>query len=219
MRLNLLQHRLEALYDVSTAHRVEDFVLHDAALAQDLASSPRASQAPETLLVAQAEGCLELSLFLDSAMLDRLTRDSPMDALHDGNLADFLTALEGVSHFLYLVWCAERERRVTALEMELQAEVDKFVTAAALFRQQTGDALLSPLRRALFEQVGFRPDLGPELQQRYYEANRLAGRYCRVLERRYERAPAAPELVRELRRFYRMPKQDKIRYIENFDAR
>ena len=39
----------------------------------------------------------------------------------------FCLALEGVSHFLYLIWNASFDRSVTLLEMELQAEIDKFV--------------------------------------------------------------------------------------------
>ena len=46
------------------------------------------------------------------------------------NLADFWSALEGVSHFTYYAWNAARDKSVSLFELELQAEVDKFVTTS-----------------------------------------------------------------------------------------
>jgi len=47
-----------------------------------------------------------MSLYLDPALLQRLAREDPLTRLHAGNVADCWTALEGVSHFLYLAWNA-----------------------------------------------------------------------------------------------------------------
>jgi hypothetical protein len=74
--------------------------------------------------------------------------------------------------------------------------------------------MLGRLRRALFEDVRFRPDLPDHETDRYREANRLAARYCQALERRFDLPAHDPALVRELRRFYRMPRETKLRHIE-----
>ncbi len=82
---------------------------------------------------------MRLGLFIDRDVLERLARRDPLEALDEHNLPDFCTALEGVSHFHYLVWSLARGRNVSLLELELQAEVDKYATAVALMtRQQAG---------------------------------------------------------------------------------
>jgi hypothetical protein len=217
--LNALQAELERIYDISTPHRVVDFLLHDPAIACELARDPATRYRPETLLVSQSSDSLDVSLYLSRGLLARLERDNPTDSLHAGNLQDFWFAMEGVSHFMYLVWNATFERRITQLELELVAEVDKFITAVELLRQQHGNAPSRPLRRALFEDIRFRSSLGEEERQRYREANRLAARYCHMLEARYKLDADDPALMRELRRFYRMPRESKFHHIETGAAR
>ena len=79
-------------------------------------------------------------------------RRDPLEALDEGNLADYCTALEGVSHFHYLVWSLARGRNVSLLELELQAEVDKYASAVALLTRQRagrfpGGAACAAVRR------------------------------------------------------------------------
>ena len=58
-----------------------------------------------------------------------------MVRLNENNVADYWTALEGVSHFTYYAWNAARDKPVSLFELELQAEVDKFVTTGILLRE------------------------------------------------------------------------------------
>ena len=75
-----------------------------------------------------------MALYIDAAVLERLARRDPFDALTHENLADYLTAAEGVSHFVYVAWNTGHDKPVTLLELELQAEVDKYVLGAWLLR-------------------------------------------------------------------------------------
>lgn len=215
VKLNDIQTRLERTYDVSTPHRAEDFLLLDAKLANELTAGSDCRDCPERLLIAQSDEGVDVSLYLDRAILTRLSSHDPTEALHGGNLQDFLYALEGVSHFLYLTWNTRFKRRITLLELELQAEVDKFVTTAALIVQQRCRDALQPLWQALFENFRFRSDLGALERQRYHEANRLAAHYCDALRRRFHLMPGDAALAGELRRFYRMPQGQKIRHIQD----
>ena len=63
---------------------------------------------------------------MPEAVLRRLEATDPFERVTDDNLQDCCTALEGVSHFHYFVWSADRRRHVSLLELELQAEVDKY---------------------------------------------------------------------------------------------
>ena len=82
----------------------------------------------EQLLVCEEGGEMALALFIHPAVLQNLATHDPGHRLGEHNLGDFLLAVEGVSHFIYAAICARAERPVTQLELELQAEVDKYVT-------------------------------------------------------------------------------------------
>jgi len=101
-----------------------------------------------------------MSLYLDPELLERLDRADPMERLHDGNVADYWTALEGVSHFLYLAWNAGHDKPVSLLELEMQAEVDKYVASYWLMRRQFPDRFPAELLRLLFERTRIDPRLG-----------------------------------------------------------
>jgi hypothetical protein len=212
--LNALQAQLEHIYDVRAHMRVADFLISDPGLVRQLTVDWAQERSRETLLIRQEEDCLDLALYLDRALLEQLAHDNPTELLHDGNLAEFWFALEGVSHFLYLVWNAGFERTVTQLELELQAEIDKFVLTAALVYHQRGSADIRLLRSMLFEKTRLRKGLSGTQRQRYREANRLAARYCSVLEEKYLFIPHNGFVINELRRFYRMSQGHKIRHIQ-----
>ena len=208
-----LQQRLEDLYEVRTALDVNAFLVTDPRLAAILDTSRNARDVPEKLLVQQGEDELSVSLFLDEDLLRRLAEDSPARRLHEGNLGAFWTALEGVSHFVYLAWNAQHDRPVSKFELELQAEVDKYAMAAALLAEQRGGRLPEALHAILFEDAGFDPALGPEERERYTRASDYAGRYCGALHRHLIRSASGKRATRELRRFYRLSRRHKLNRI------
>ena len=148
-------------------------------------------------------------------MLSSLADSDPYIRLDLENLNDFLIALEGVSHFHYLVWSLARGRNVSLLELELQAEVDKYATAVALMTRQQAGRFPGALHARLFHAVSFLPQLDEISRHRYQEANRHAARFCRSLEERFLRVRRQrPELwLAELRRFFRRGHQEKIRQL------
>ena len=168
----------------------------------------------ERLLVAQDGDEVGISLFVHRDVLARLAVDPPSEALHEGNLEDFLTALEGVSHFLYLTWNAHHHRAVSLLELEMQAEVDKWVASALLLGAQRRGRVPARLRRRLFEECRIDATLDAEDASRYRDASFYAGKYCSGLEARFLRAGGLPALLRELRRFYRLVGREKLQRIE-----
>lgn len=215
MALALLQRQLERLYDVSVGHDVEDFVIHDAELAGRLENSLVPRPAPEKLLLHETDDSVDLALYLDRTLVERLRRDDPSVCLHAGNLSDFLTALEGVSHFLYLTWSVRHERTVSLLELELQAEIDKFILAALLLARERDGRVPAVLHSMLFEAPVFDPALSDELRERYRAANDYARRYCGWLQRRYMAGGRKSGMMSELRRFYRLGHHGKLAYIRH----
>jgi hypothetical protein len=202
--LDRVQRGLEALYRVETGVEVGDFMV-GRELRDQLVSARRPR---EQLLVSEAEGALELALFIDPGVLANLGAHDPARRLGEHNFGDFLLAIEGVSHFIYAVWCARAERPVSQLELELQAEVDKYVTC--LLTLEPEQARSTALRRRLFGDAIYEPDLDHDEHARYRAANDNAQRYTGWLEQAFVVPRKIPEMLAELRRFYRLGLAGKL---------
>ena len=141
---------------------------------------------------------------MEQSVVDHLRDDDPTQRLHDGNPPDFLTALKGDSHFLYLTWNAGFSREVSALELEMQAEVDKYITSRFLFGQQDEGRVATELSIRLFDECHIDERLNDTLRKRYAQANYCARKFCRSIEDKYLSAPRGKGLINEFRRFYRL---------------
>ena len=213
MSLKPLQRQLERIYEIDIEHDVDDFLITDAELARVLDDSVGARDAHEKLLVQRSGDDIDISLYVDAGVIDRLLADDPGDVLHDGNIDDFWVALEGVSHFLYFIWNAHHERTVSRLELEMQAEVDKYVTAAFLIGRQHAGRVPDDLHHQLFNGCSFDTALDDDDLELYRSANHYAGRYCEHLASTYLSDRRNDGMMSELRRFYRLTQHDKIRRI------
>ena len=214
MLLSRLQELIGGIYDVRVAYDVYDFLVTDRG---QLPRVPHGGLADEELIVAQsADGQdLALSLYLDPKLLERLAGADPLTELNGANVGDWWTALEGVSHFLYLAWNAGHDKPVSLLELEMQAEVDKYVVSYWLMRRQYPGHFPAELRQALFERTRIDPRLAAERRELYREASCYAARFCRRLEQRLGARDAGErEVLTELRRFYRLGNARKRAHID-----
>ena len=186
-----IQRGLEALYRLDRAADVDAFVTH-AGVGQR-----------EALLVRESEDGLELQL-----RIPRLG-DASVDV--DGASLDPLCQIiEGVSHFVYLADRASLGREATQLELELQAEVDKYVILASALRDF--DARTSRrLRERLYDDIAFVHEADTVEGERYRVANGCARRFTGRLERDYVTRARFGELQGELRRFFHMGQTEKLR--------
>jgi hypothetical protein len=213
--LRRMQTMLAQLYDAPVYEDVQDFVVSDRQRLCEVVGEQGEHAVDEHVFVVEEEQGVRLGLFIDREVLARLAQRDPLEALDEENLPDYCTALEGVSHFHYLVWSLARGRNVSLLELELQAEVDKYATAVALLTRQQSGRFPGALHARLFHAVSFLPQLDEISRNRYQEANRHAARFCRSLEERFLRTRCQrPELwLGELRRFFRRGHQEKIRQL------
>jgi hypothetical protein len=215
MVLRGLQSLLARLYDVEQAYDVYDFLVTDP---RTVAGAERLNERrtlDEELLLAETGDGAGVTLYLDAQLLRRLEAADPHRALTEENLADYCTALEGVSHFVYSTWRLTSDLPVSLLELETQAEVDKYaVTVFLLAAQLGGTSYPAHVHARLFDRVSFDARLEPDQHERYRTAHRCAAHYCRRLERRFvNRGVARIEaLVRELRGFYRLGHAAKMRH-------
>jgi len=181
-----IQLGLENLYRLDRAANVDDFVHH------------AGDGEREGLLVRETDGGLELRLHLPR-LDDAGERLDPICQI-----------IEGVSHFVYLADRASREQTTTQLELELQAEVDKYVVLAASvdgFDERTSRRL----RERLYERVAYVHAPDTVEGERYRVANDRARRFTGRLEREFIARARYAELRAELRRFFHMSQGDKLR--------
>jgi hypothetical protein len=178
-----IQRRLEAFYALEAGPDVTAFV-------RIAGAGER-----ETLLVREEGDALEVGLLLPPE-----TSDATLD--------EEAQRIEGVSHFVFLAERARTDLDTTELELELQAEVDKFVMFAfdgtVLERSRARS-----VRYALFDGVSHLHRENTERGHRYRLASSLAERLAARLA---ERSPA-PDARRFLQRFYRAGQAEKIRLV------
>ncbi len=185
-----IQASLERLYRIDHVADVRPFMVS-------------ADGGRESLFVRETEGALEISLHVPA--LQRAEVD-----LESEDLDPICQLIEGVSHFVYLSHRAQIGRETTALEMELQAEVDKWVVLGAAITQF--DVRRSELLRSrLYERVRFQHDERSDLGERYRVANESAARFVHGLERRFLSRNRFGELHHALRVFFGHGQRDKIR--------
>jgi hypothetical protein len=213
MILRQIQELIGGIYDVAVAHDVYDFLVTDR---EALPAAARGGPTDEQLIVAPQSDAVGVSLYLDPALLERLSQADPMVRLSDENVADYWTALEGVSHFLYFAWNAGHDKPVTLLELELQAEIDKYVASYLLLKRQFPDRFPAELMRLLFERTRIDPTLANGREHLYRAASRHAEKFCRSLEPalRSSRREFEHHVLAELRRFYRLTDARKVAHIE-----
>lgn len=201
-----VQRRLESLYALEPQAPVTEFLIPE----------DRADRYPgggSRTLLTQEGNEISLGVVLDRTVSAQLSRDDPRVHLSSSNLDPFCNLIEEVSHFVYLLFCARTSRSVTQLELELQGEVDKYLSAVFLLSLQNEGAVSSRLRELLFRRYRLADRMSPERAERYRTASELAYRYCGYLEWRFLRASRLPDLAREARRFYRMGQREKLERI------
>lgn len=197
-KLECLFGGFEALYQSDTGVRVGDHVL--------ALEPPDGACESFWLREDEDDGALELGLAFDRATWEHLDRHSLHDALADQALGATLPVLEGLSHLLYAAEAARRERPISGLELETQAEVDK-LAICTLHRWPPHPADY----RALVERLYYRFELtafGRRHRDRYETATRVAARFAGELQH-YVEARRLTDLRAALRRFWSATMADK----------
>lgn len=189
--LALVQQQLQALYRTE-APDVRRFLVDRQGL--DTILGPGQRPADEWVLVHEDGEGLDLAVFVDAPHIEALAGASgPAEAVRCCFRA-LCAAVEGVSHFLLLVDRARRGEPVRMLELEAQAEVDKYL-CAALHHPDEAEGW----RERLFRDAALADGLSVEEQARYAEAARLADAWCADLER----LPHVQAVLERQRAFWR----------------
>lgn len=212
--LEQLQQRHSELYRLDHDFAINDYLITGQNALDGVDSvdnAERIRRIPEKVLICEQDDAVELGVVFHDDVLSRLAAANPLEDLSDDSLSDLWLALEGVSHFNYLVFNASRDKQVSLLELELQAEVDKFVGTLFIAAEQGYQGIDRALYERLFEETRFDEHLNKDERERYTVASRYAGYFCQALLRRH-RSDYANSLT-ELRDFFRLDQPAKVSHI------
>jgi hypothetical protein len=179
-----IQRGLENLYRLDRAANVDEFVF----------AAEEGER--EGLFVRETQDGLELRLHLPR--------------LEASSLDPICQIIEGVSHFVYVAERAQQNRGTTQLELELQAEVDKYVVLAAS-TEGFNESASQRLRDRLYQGVRYVHAAHTIEGERYRVANERAHRFTGRLERELVASRRFTQLRAELRRFFHMSQSEKLR--------
>lgn len=217
--LSHIQKIIEKIYKVETFLDVENYLIYEPIFNIQNDQDPcniKSQSSKGCLLISQDGEELKLALYLGRETVSNLKNIHLQKDFSSSNLSDFFLATEEISHFIYAVWNAMNNRQITIFEMELQAEVDKYI--AAIFYSSSinsGRVPAKNIRKRLFEDSVLNQDLLSEERERYRDANRMAMNYCHYLESNYLKKNDITSLVRDIRHFYRLGQNGKISYIND----
>jgi len=202
-----VQRRLESFYALERQAPVTDFLI-------PVGEAGGYPGGGSRTLVTQKGDDVSLGVVLEDTVCARLAAADPRVHLDGENLDPFCVVTEEISHFVYLFFCARAARQVTRLELELQGELDKYLSAVFLLSLQNEGAVAPGLRELLFRRYRLAAHVTDEEgRERYHRASALAYRYCSWLEKHFLRPARLGDLAREARRFYRMGQREKLERI------
>jgi hypothetical protein len=163
-------------------------------------------------LVRQTESDVLACIYFPDAMIRHLEANPPQRGLNADNTAPFATFVEEIDHLLLIAECASLRRGVSLFEMELHANVSKYLVLSRFLagkRNRLAPQQRIWLRDQLFDKNQFH-DADAGVRERYRDAAHWAARFvgCLALLE-----PAAR--LEALRRFHAADSRTKLELIDN----
>lgn len=202
MNIRELYKTLLHFYDLDSQLDIESFICLSSPLFGNRIGNRK--HAREALFVRENGEDMEIGLYLAPEVLLALESEQPLERLDA-----FSCAVEGVSHFLYLTDRAQRERTLSVLELELQAEVDKFLIIHLIASSRRGGAGPELFERQ-FASCEFDKDLSEDERHRYETASRYAAKHCFTLKDRFFNPLRLAELISTSRDFFHLGLRGKL---------
>ncbi|MSP18575.1 MAG: hypothetical protein EXR74_03275 [Bdellovibrionales bacterium] len=212
---------LKRLYNLETTHCAEDFLL---ASPPDVHLKKVASKDLQGALYIYSddsekiikEQTVDLGIYLSKGVAEELktfaTWQNPWEI---DQVKAFTVATEEVSHFHYLIYNLQRERRVSQFELELQGEIDKFLMLffCKSLSKEKGRLRFEDVFRQLFSNYQLASHLSQEEKQRYLDASTYAKRFIRKMKTLLGADLTIHQVLKQTRLFYRMDLAYKMAFL------
>jgi hypothetical protein len=135
------------------------------------------------LVVSETDKDSELAVCLRKDLLDRLKSSKLPEDFDLELLPDLSIVIEELSHFNFYCESALFNRKLSSLDLEIQAEVDKFAVSLNCLEAQNEFDLRHALFDSLFDDLKMGDWVSEDEKTRYEQAHSVARAFCRqVLE-------------------------------------
>lgn len=166
-------------------------------------------------LIRETGAGIRLAIYYPDALIRCLETHPPERGVRESNVDAFATLIEELDHFLVLAERAVQRRPLSLFELELHANVSKYLVLsrfAAGRMGSLGDSRRAWLRYHLFDKAGS-CDGDPRVRERYRDAARWARRFLDAI------GPLSPvRRIEVLRRFHRAGAPGKLELIRELPA-
>lgn len=169
--------------------------------------------ARESLVLHIEDDALEIGLYISPKILKLIETYDPQTNLNNKNLDAACVAIEGVSHLLYVHQKYMNKTPWSLLELELQAEIDKYILCVNWLKRQGGNG--RELLGKLFERYSLLGGMNSSVAWRYQRATTMAQNFCRHIEINFIFKHRLEPARRALKEFYRLSHWQKIRTVSN----
>jgi hypothetical protein len=163
----------------------------------------------EACVVVDTEGYA--ALYFSDDFRKRFESNNPMkNGLSNSNVDMFTTVIEEADHLLNIGYCNENDKPFSLFELELQADITKYLMLRLAIAQQekTFPRIRDGMKHFVKEHVfgATYKEKDPEIQARYINAAKLGRAFTNYLET----IDCTYSRIIKLREFYRLPHEGKI---------
>lgn len=167
-----------------------------------------ASEGRSELIVREIDEEAEIIVCLEAELTKRLEEVCFPQDFQIQMMPDLSVVIEELSHFNTYIANAMKKRPISALELEIQGEVDKFAVALDFLQQRNEFDLRDQVFSAVFEDFRYAPGLPLSERRRYEDAHLLARNFCRKV---LQNAESWNEAQKMFRKFFSDERELKLR--------
>ncbi len=217
--INELQRKIEKTYALDTGiTNIEQYIIGDKGYeefyAKEKIRTVVNSSSGARVLIRDAEHTLKVSIYYPDALISKLEDNDPRVGIHDDNIDLCASFVEELDHFLFIAQNYKLNRPFSLLELELQANVTKYLVLKYFVALQNKSIKLSSydkeyIRYHLFYKRKY--DIEDLLERKRYED---AGKFGMIYTKHIDHL-SQEDRLRDLRQFSRMTCPSKIRHIQS----
>ncbi len=214
-----LQRKIEKTYALNTGiTNIEQYIIGDKGYEEFYAKEKIRmvvnSHSGAKVLIRDAGETLKVSIYYPDELIRELESNDPRLGLHDGNVDLCASFVEELDHFLFIAQNYKQNRPFSLLELELQANVTKYLVLKYFIALQNKSIKLSKfdkeyIRYHLFYKRKYDIEDTSE-RKRYEDAVKFGMMYTKHID-----LLPQEDRLRDLRQFSRMTCPSKIRHIQS----
>jgi len=216
--INELQRKIEKTYALETGiTNIEKFIIGDKGykefyLHEQIRTVIHNNSSGSRVFIRDVGDILKVSIYYPDKLIKVLEENDPRTGLHDDNIDECASFVEELDHFLFIAQNFKQNRPFSLLELELQANVTKYLVLKYFIALQNQSIRLREfdkeyLRYHLFYKRKYDVD-DPSERKRYEDAKVLGISYTRHIDFLSQEGR-----LRDLRQFSRMSCPSKIKHI------